>query len=276
MESISELRKICQSTARKDKSNWYMLYVSRFFSIFLTRFLLPTKVTANQVSFAMIFFGILSCVLFIFPNKTVFFFASLLLQFWYILDCMDGEVARYRHFQTTGSVVIDKRQSSLTGMYYDMINHYIVNLLVPTTISLGLFRQTPHFYILLLGLIAGLGQVLMLAMYDCKTRTTLSHLKKFGVIHIVKEKTEKTDQKQRSFAHVLFMILHYIMTYPTVMNLVLISAILDLIWPIWNWRLVFLIFTAGGSAVVTTAIISRTIRGQRVEKDFAAEFTASD
>ena len=45
MESIAELRNICQTTAKKDVSNVYMRYVSRFFSIYLTRLILPLPVT---------------------------------------------------------------------------------------------------------------------------------------------------------------------------------------------------------------------------------------
>ena len=108
MESIAELRKICQSTAKKDKSNVYMRYVSRFFSIYLTRLVLPTRGTPNQVSFTMIVTGVASSFFFLSPHRAIFLLGAFLLQLWYIIDCMDGEVARYRQYQNTQTVITDK------------------------------------------------------------------------------------------------------------------------------------------------------------------------
>ena len=60
METIEELKKICQGTIHKDASNVYMRHVCRPLSIRMTRFLLPTTVTADQVSQAMIAAGFLT------------------------------------------------------------------------------------------------------------------------------------------------------------------------------------------------------------------------
>ncbi len=278
MESIAELRKICQTTAKKDKSNVYMRYVCRFLSIYGTRLLLPTKITANQVSVAMIAAGFISCFFFLSDSPALFALGAFLLQIWYLIDCMDGEVARYRHYQATGSVVIDKRQSSLTGLYYDMINHYIVNFLVPSTIGFGLFQATGHAGWILLGLLGALAQVLMLAMHDAQSRAILAHLKKYARVEPVSEKQETGSgaDKSRSPVHVAFMTVHYLMTYPSVMNLAGIAAILNFLLPAFEWRIPLLLLLSLGTAVVSAVLIGRILKNQMVDKELHASFKLMD
>ncbi len=280
MESIAELRKICQTTAQKDRSNVYMRYVSRSLSIYLTRLLIPTPVTANQVSFLMIVVGVLASCLFVFPSPGVFLFAALLLQFWYILDCCDGEVARYRQYQQSESIVSDKRNSSMAGAYYDIINHYIINFLVPIMIGYGLCFATERLLFLNLGIIASLGQVLTLAMHDGRSRVLLAQVRKFESVQVVsapKSTAEAPAPKpKRSLPHVIFMVVHYTMTYPTVMNLVIITAVLNFIFPFFEWRIPLLVYLAVGSAVVSLVFIARTIAKRTIEDEFQKGFLPSE
>lgn len=276
MESIAELRKICQATAQKDKSNVYMRYVCRFLSIYMTRAILPTSITANQVSAAMIAAGFISCVFFLSASKALFGIGAVLLQIWYLLDCMDGEVARYRHYQATGSVIIDKRESSLTGLYYDMINHYIVNFLVPSTIGFGLFMRTGSAAWILLGLLGALAQVLMLAKHDAKSRAILAHLKKYSRVEPLREKTGDEAAKDRSPAHLAFMALHYAMTYPSIMNLVGLAAILNMVFRAFDWRGPLLLSISLGTAVVSSILIARILKNQLVDKELRSSFDLID
>lgn len=274
MESISELRKICQSTAQQDRSNVYMRYVSRFFSIYLTRLILPTSVTPNQVSLAMIVTGMIASTFFLCPSRFIFLIGAILLQLWYIIDCMDGEVARYRHYQATGSVVMSKNECKLTGVYFDIINHYIVNLLVPITISFGLFLRIDNSFFILLGIIAALGQVLLLAMHDGRYRTILNYLKKYERVEFVPATPE--EEKERGFAHSVFAVLHYTVTYPTVMNLVLIAACLNFIFSAVEWRSFLVLYLAAVSILVTSTFISRTIVKQMIEREVQSQFKMTD
>ncbi len=276
MESIAELRQICQTTAKKDKSNVYMRYVCRFLSIYGTRLVLPTKITANQVSVAMIAMGFISNFCFLASSKFMFALGAILLQVWYLIDCMDGEVARYRHYKETGRVVIDKRESSLTGLYYDMINHYIVNFLVPSCIGFGIFQATRNPMWILTGLLGALAQVLMLAMHDTKCRAILAHLKKYSRVEPVAEKAGEAAPKERSPAHIAFMTLHYTMTYPSVMNLTGIAAILNVFTPGFDWRAPALIYISLGTTVVAAVLITRNLKNKLVDKELRTSFELTD
>lgn len=258
-----------------------MRYVCRFVSIYITRFLIPLGISANQVSLLMIITGLLASCFFLSSSAVLFLLGALLLQLWYLLDNVDGEVARYRHFQKTGSMVIDKKDSLLEGMYYDMINHYIVNLLVPATIGFGLFRLSGSEFYILLGLLGGLAQVLMLAMFDARYRTIWFHLKKYHSVQIVKtenksENSAEDDPKIQNVWKYGFMAMHYTVTYPTVMNLVIIAALFNFIFPIGEWRIGLLWYLTVASILVTGTLISRTILNRTLTAEFRRDFIPSD
>ena len=56
------------------------------------------------------------------------------------------------------------------------------------------------------------------------------------------------------------------------MNLVLMAAILEMVWPAPPWRTLLLL--APGSAVVTAAVISRTIDRHIPEEEVRTQFRA--
>ncbi len=194
------------------------------------------------------------------------------MQFWYILDCMDGEVARYRTMQKSGSSM--EKSSSLTGMYYDFINHYIVNLLVPATLGLGLLYKTGYSLFVGLGIVAALGQVLTLAMHDSRNRALMTYLRKCSRIEIIKPQASglALPKERKGLAQHAFAVLHYTMTYPTVMNLTLLTAILELAFPAIPWRALLLLYLAIGSALVVTTIIGKTIAQGLLEKESESQF----
>ncbi len=278
METIAELRKICQTAPGREMGNIYARRFIRFFSIFLTRFLLPHKISANQVSLLMIFVGVFSTCLFLFPFRWSFCAGALLMQLWYTLDGVDGEVARYRYYQKTGSIVMDKRDGSLTGMYLDMINHYIINLLVPATIAFGVFQKTGASGWILVGIAASLAQVLMLAMHDARSRAQLTHLKRFSHIEVLSTKKGKgtASSNERSLAHLIFIALHNTLTYPAVMNWVGIAGVLSLFHPAIEWRSFLLLYLALGTAIVSATLIAQSVNKHLNEEEFQNDFQVSD
>lgn len=82
--------------------------LQRVLSIYITRLLLPTRVTATQVTVVMFLVGLLASALVVFGWIWTGF---VMLYLSILLDATDGEVARYR------------RISSLRSIYMDLINH---------------------------------------------------------------------------------------------------------------------------------------------------------
>jgi phosphatidylglycerophosphate synthase len=125
--SIAELRAATQPAslfARNSGEHWAgRLYVRRL-SPYVTRVLLPTRVTPNAVTWAMILVGVLAAGVLTLPGVLAAAGAALLIQGQILLDCTDGEIARWR------------KQFSPAGIYLDRFGHYLTETLLP--IGLGI------------------------------------------------------------------------------------------------------------------------------------------
>jgi phosphatidylglycerophosphate synthase len=151
--SIDELRAICQT--RIEKQPFYERRFARLFSIYITRVLILTPITANQTTLLYILVGILAASCFTFGTVGLNIAGIVLLQLWYIMDCVDGEVARYRG------------TTSVTGVYLDLLSHYIAHPLVIACIGWGLFRKFDDSKALIFAFSAALFVVLHDLVHHC-------------------------------------------------------------------------------------------------------------
>jgi phosphatidylglycerophosphate synthase len=116
MPSIAELRAQTQPESllsRASGEHWAGRLYMRRLSPYLTRALLPTPLSANAVTALMIPVGLLAALLLTFPGVLPALGAVLLVQLQLLLDCSDGEVARWR-----------RTSSSPAGIYLDQVGHY--------------------------------------------------------------------------------------------------------------------------------------------------------
>jgi phosphatidylglycerophosphate synthase len=98
MESIKELRKICQES-RDDvlyQRNWFDRNVTRRISIYFTKPFLKLGVSANQATAVDFLIGLAAGALLVFPNPVYWLIGILLFYLYFVFDCVDGEIARYR------------------------------------------------------------------------------------------------------------------------------------------------------------------------------------
>ncbi|MBI3032834.1 CDP-alcohol phosphatidyltransferase family protein [Candidatus Woesearchaeota archaeon] len=117
------LREVVERTQLpKEKQSFFMYYYYRRISRYITWVLVHTSVTPNQVTFAEIFTGILASVFLAFPDYTLNIIGAILLQLWFTIDCVDGEIARFRNL------------SSQRGGYLDGMGTNIIRV----TVFLGL------------------------------------------------------------------------------------------------------------------------------------------
>lgn len=117
-------------------------------SIPIIAWLLPTKVTGNQVTVFWIFLGIVSCLLFCFGNYWISLLAAILFFIHAVLDYVDGAIARAR-----GSV-------SMEGVYLDRMGHDIIYPASFFCIAVGTTRIYPTGWILTIGFLASLGYLI--------------------------------------------------------------------------------------------------------------------
>jgi phosphatidylglycerophosphate synthase len=116
--TIDELRKVSQPQSilgRVSGEHWAGKLYQRHISIYLTRWLAPTRVSANGLTWLMLVMGIGAAAVLTIPHWWAALITVLLIQAQGVVDCMDGELARWR--QQTGPV----------GIYVDRLGHYVTD-----------------------------------------------------------------------------------------------------------------------------------------------------
>jgi phosphatidylglycerophosphate synthase len=127
MPTIAELRAATQPASifeRNSGEHWAGKLYMRRLSPYLTRQLLRTPITANGVTWLMIACGVAAAAVLTLPGLAAAVGAALLIQLQLLLDCSDGEVARWRGVKST------------VGVYLDRIGHWLTEGALP--IALGI------------------------------------------------------------------------------------------------------------------------------------------
>lgn len=139
---------------RRSGEHWAGRWYMRRLSVYLTWLLVAARRTPNQATWAMIAFGVLAGAVLAWGGLASAIAAAVLVQLYLLLDCADGEVARW-----TG-------QTSTVGVYLDRIGHYFAEAAL--LVGLGVRAQgtpVPGGWVVL-GLAAALGAVLIKAETD--------------------------------------------------------------------------------------------------------------
>jgi len=129
--SIAELRRVAQPDevrARANAEHWTASLYLRDVSPYLTWVLLKTRVSANQVTGLMILVGWSVAAALLIPGIWGAALALVLGQLQMLVDCCDGEVARWRGTRSPAGVFLDK------------VGHYTTEGLIP--IALGVRAAT--------------------------------------------------------------------------------------------------------------------------------------
>ncbi|GAA3378407.1 CDP-alcohol phosphatidyltransferase family protein [Streptomyces sannanensis] len=90
----------------------------REISLRVTRHLVNTKVTPNQLTYLMTLAGVLAAPALLVPGVWGAVLGVVMVQLYLLLDCVDGEVARW------------KQQFSLSGVYLDRVGAYLCDAAV--------------------------------------------------------------------------------------------------------------------------------------------------
>jgi len=153
--TIAQLREVTQPPSVRTRAaaeHWVAHAYLRDISPYLTRILLRAGLSANGVTWLMIISAAAAAIATGWPSLLGAILAVILVQLQMLLDCCDGEVARWR------------QTSSPVGVYLDRIGHYVAECGI--AVALGV-RATGQFQLsgvwisagLLLGLLVALNKV---------------------------------------------------------------------------------------------------------------------
>jgi phosphatidylglycerophosphate synthase len=127
--TIAQIREISQPvsvTGRSTSEHWIADLYQRRLSPYLTRLLLRTSISANGVTWLMIITGASIGPALLIQGWVGIALALFLSQLQMLIDCCDGEVARWRDTK------------SPMGIFLDKLGHYLAESLIPICFGLRL------------------------------------------------------------------------------------------------------------------------------------------
>ena len=125
--SIAQLREVTQPPEvrlRANAEHWTASLYLRDISPYLTWLLLRTSISANGVTGLMILVGWATAAALLIPGIAGAALAVVLGQLQMLVDCSDGEVARWRNTRSPAGVFLDK------------VGHYSTEALIPIVLGI--------------------------------------------------------------------------------------------------------------------------------------------
>lgn len=185
MYTLSYIRKSLPAEKNSKSSLWVKLIIRKLSFIF-TFIFINLGFSAKQVSLLSVVIAIVGSILLGINSFRCMIIGMILVNFWLVLDCVDGNIARC------------KGSSSLLGSFIDAISGYTILAFVYLGIGIASYN-TCHFvpqkykYILIvMGAIASIADIL----------TRLIHQKYNNTILRCNLKVEKNDENKKSLAYI--------------------------------------------------------------------------
>jgi len=163
---FDELRRRCQKPGHRYLGNSMARRVTRPAALHITRVVAPWGISANLATLAAWGCGVAAGCCFAWGTPWGWILGAVLLQTWYLLDHVDGQLARLRG------------TASLDGVQLDYLMHHTINLLVPLGIGAGLFGRTAEPIWLVVGLVCGLSLLVITLQHDARYKAFIQRLKR--------------------------------------------------------------------------------------------------
>ncbi len=227
LKDMSKLREVCQ-LPRAQYDMWYQRTITRKLSMYITVFFLRMGINANTATVIFAISGIISGLFFAVGGRFGLLCGVFMLQAWYILDHVDGEIARFNE------------ESSFTGIYFDYMTHYIVHPIIFLGLGIGFYRTTGSGYYAVLGVLGAFGEILFGLVSDIKDLIIFRDSKKFSVppgkIH-ARPATLSVLMPQSMSEKVYFFC-----TFPVIMIVITFTGVFDSITGLFFTRGVFVFY----------------------------------
>ncbi len=171
--TLDELRERCPKPGASHLGNWMARRVARPMALHITRVIIPWGITAHAVTLMATLVAVASAIAFGFGSIFGCLLGVGLLQLWYLLDHVDGQLARYHG------------TASLDGVQLDYLMHHLVNVIVPVGIGWGLFMNHGQPLWGLVGFVWGLALLTIGLWHDCRYKAFVQRLKWVcGELHV--------------------------------------------------------------------------------------------
>lgn len=171
---LDELSRRCQKLGHREIGTWMARRVSRPAALRITWLVSPWGISANTATLAAWGMGLAAALAFCWGSSWSWLAAAALWQLWYLLDHVDGQLARLR------------RTESLDGAQLDYWMHHAVHLAIPCGMGYGLFVRAAEPLWLFAGFAWGVALLLVGLESDTRAKTFILRLKRLsGELRVV-------------------------------------------------------------------------------------------
>jgi hypothetical protein len=264
VESLKELNSKCQKENYRTVGNWMVRYILRPAAIPITWALLHTNITANQVTLISLALGLMGIALFASVTPGWFLLGTVLLQLWYLLDHVDGQIARYRG------------TASLTGRFFDFLTHHIIHTPIFFALGVCLFRQTHSFFILVWGFILSMLILSFNLIHDARSKAFIEKMLREKVIRVRLNlsSNDEIGTASQSWVRSAFSVLHKACEIHVLMNVLTGVALLTFVFQAVDLRgLVFFFYSISVPVLAVTKLVY-VIVNQKCDTEYESQFTA--
>jgi len=164
--TLEDWERRCQKADHRRVGNWLARRVARPAALRITRMVAPWGVKPHLATFVAWGVGLAAMVAFGWGTPAGWIAGAALLHLWYLLDHVDGQLARFHRCET------------LDGAQLDYLMHHTINLLLPVGIGWGVAvaRNQPAWT--LVGVAAGAGLLLLGLVHDTRYKAFVKRWKR--------------------------------------------------------------------------------------------------
>ncbi|MCM8776081.1 MAG: CDP-alcohol phosphatidyltransferase family protein [Candidatus Omnitrophica bacterium] len=268
VESLKELNTICQKPDYTTKGNWMARHIVRPAALPITWLLLHTPVSANQVTLVSLGVGLAGIYLLALVPKALFLAGVLLFQMWYLLDHVDGQIARYRENVT------------LTGRFLDFLTHHVIHGTVFFSLAIYCVQSSGSLFFVLWGFLVSISMMTFNLIHDVKAKTFYERIaaeKGMRLRNGTSGEGKASEKDETNPWKSLFALLHKSMEIHVLMNILTLASLVQLVSQV-PLDLRMLLFFYYGTAVpaVTVIKIVYLVESGGIDREFEEHFTTQE
>lgn len=259
---LKELNHLVQKPNYKTEGNWMVRTFLREAALPFTRICLLLGISANAITSFAIVTAVVAAYLLAHRVAAPFLVGTILLQFWYYLDHVDGQIARFHG------------QASLSGRFFDFIMHHLVHGAVFFGMGVYLFLRSNADWQLALCGFSTISMMVFNLLYDARYKVYFETVeKKGGDWSIVTSAiTGESTNKSPSIAKRLYSLLHKTHEIHVVMNILTATAIWTAFSGSFFWRDCVFYFYGFGPVILLFAKLLSIIRGRSIDSEFGKKW----
>ena len=184
MLTYAEVRRRCLKPNEAEKP-LYGRYVTHTISTLIVWLISSSSVSPNLITLISLVVGLTACWFLYLLTPGSLLLGAILIECYYILDCVDGQWARFKQNQTK------------TGAFFDIATNYLIQPCLYFAIALGLFNITAELIFVIAGFLAAFTTLWIIIIWHFRASIFLHSIRKAGTIR-VKQASSHTTNEERS------------------------------------------------------------------------------